>query len=613
LDGAGARRCVLSAFWAAGVRCTAWGAWCTLYIRIQSFEKERLDLQEVSMKKLTGAQIVIESLLAEGVDVIFGYPGGAILPTYDALLDSKIKHVLVRHEQGAAHMAEGYARVTGKPGVVMVTSGPGATNAVTGIADAYMDSTPLVVISGQVSTSLIGNDAFQEADIVGITRPCTKHNYLVKDIRDLARTIKEAFYIAGSGRPGPVVVDLPKDVQQAEHTFKFPETVELRGYKPTIRGNPRQIERVIEAIENSERPLFYVGGGVQWSGAAPELQQLARGLGIPVTETLMALGSMPASDPLRLGMLGMHGSYATNTAVCNTDCLIAIGARFDDRVTGRVANFAPKAETIVHIDIDPSSISKNVKVDIPIVGDIKHVLTDMLTLAKGREGIARRRAAWQKWHQQIQRWQKEKPLYENGRRADHITPVQVIGELYELTKGECIIATDVGQHQMWVAQLFPFERPRSFLTSGGLGTMGYGLPAGIGAKFAAPDREVVVVSGDGSIQMNIQELGTAVEYGIDIKVIILNNYFLGMVRQWQEKFYNERYSYSAMSVPNFVKLAEAYGAHGFRIDKPKDLAKTMKEAFATRGPVLIDVAIPKEEAVMPMIPPGGAMSEMLLA
>ncbi len=565
------------------------------------------------MKKLTGAQIVIESLLAEGVDVIFGYPGGAILPTYDALLDSKIKHVLVRHEQGAAHMAEGYARVTGKPGVVMVTSGPGATNAVTGIADAYMDSTPLVVISGQVSTSLIGNDAFQEADIVGITRPCTKHNYLVKDIRDLARTIKEAFYIAGSGRPGPVVVDLPKDVQQAEHTFKFPETVELRGYKPTIRGNPRQIERVIEAIENSERPLFYVGGGVQWSGAAPELQQLARGLGIPVTETLMALGSMPASDPLRLGMLGMHGSYATNTAVCNTDCLIAIGARFDDRVTGRVANFAPKAETIVHIDIDPSSISKNVKVDIPIVGDIKHVLTDMLTLAKGREGIARRRAAWQKWHQQIQRWQKEKPLYENGRRADHITPVQVIGELYELTKGECIIATDVGQHQMWVAQLFPFERPRSFLTSGGLGTMGYGLPAGIGAKFAAPDREVVVVSGDGSIQMNIQELGTAVEYGIDIKVIILNNYFLGMVRQWQEKFYNERYSYSAMSVPNFVKLAEAYGAHGFRIDKPKDLAKTMKEAFATRGPVLIDVAIPKEEAVMPMIPPGGAMSEMLLA
>jgi acetolactate synthase-1/2/3 large subunit len=565
------------------------------------------------MKKLTGAQIVIESLIAEGVDVIFGYPGGAILPTYDALLDSKIKHVLVRHEQGAAHMAEGYARVTGKPGVVMVTSGPGATNAVTGIADAYMDSTPVVMLSGQVSTSLIGNDAFQEADIVGITRPCSKHNYLVKDIRDLARIIKEAFYIAGSGRPGPVIVDLPKDIQQAEHTFKFPETVELRGYKPTVRGNPRQIERAVEAIENSERPLFYVGGGVQWSGAAPELQQLARGLGIPVTETLMALGSMPASDPLRLGMLGMHGSYGTNTAVCNTDCLIAVGARFDDRVTGRLANFAPKAETIIHVDIDPSSISKNVKVDIPIVGDIKHVLTDMLSVVKGREGIAKRHAVWQKWVEQIHRWHKEKPLYENGKRADHITPMQVIGELYNLTKGECIVATDVGQHQMWVAQLFPFERPRSFLTSGGLGTMGYGLPAGIGAKFAAPDREVVVVTGDGSIQMNIQELGTAVEYGIDIKVVILNNYFLGMVRQWQEKFYNERYSYSAMSVPNFVKLAEAYGAHGFRIEKPEELAKTMKEAFATRGPVLIDIAIPKEEAVMPMIPPGGAMSEMLLA
>lgn len=565
------------------------------------------------MKKLTGAQIVIESLIAEGVDVIFGYPGGAILPTYDALLDSKIKHVLVRHEQGAAHMAEGYARVTGKPGVVMVTSGPGATNAVTGIADAYMDSTPLVVLSGQVATGLIGNDAFQEADIVGITRPCTKHNYLVKDIRDLARIIKEAFYVAGSGRPGPVVIDLPKDVQQAEHTFKYPDKVELRGYKPTIRGNPRQIERAVEAIEKSERPLFYVGGGVQWSGAAPELQQLARGLGIPVTETLMALGSMPASDQLRLGMLGMHGSYGTNTAVCNTDCLIAVGARFDDRVTGRLSNFAPKAETIIHVDIDPSSISKNVKVDIPIVGDIKHVLSDMLTVVKGREAIAKRRDAWSQWHQEIMRWHKEKPLYENGKGSDHITPQQVIHELSGLTKGECIVATDVGQHQMWTAQLFPFERPRSFLTSGGLGTMGYGLPAGIGAKFAEPDRQVVVISGDGSIQMNIQELGTAVQYGVDIKVVILNNYFLGMVRQWQEKFYNERYSYSAMSVPNFMKLAEAYGAHGFRIEKPKELAKSLKEAFATPGPVLIDIAIPKEEAVMPMIPPGGAMSEMLLA
>jgi acetolactate synthase I/II/III large subunit len=567
------------------------------------------------MKKLTGAQIVIESLIAEGVEVIFGYPGGAILPTYDALLGSKMKHVLVRHEQGATHMAEGYARVSGRPGVVIVTSGPGATNTVTGIADAYMDSTPMVVLSGQVSTSLIGNDAFQEADIVGITRPCTKHNYLVKDVRDLARIIKEAFYIAGSGRPGPVVVDLPKDVQQAEHSFKYPDKVDLRSYKPTIRGNPRQIERAIEAIEQSEKPLFYVGGGVQWSGAAAELTQLARGLGIPVCETLMGLGSFPASDSLCLGMLGMHGSYGTNTAVCNTDCLIAVGARFDDRVTGRIADFAPKAESIIHIDIDPSSISKNVKVDVPIVGDIKSVLSDVLKEVRSREGIAKHKAKWAKWHQQILQWRREKPLYQNGDHSarETVSPIHVIEEMHTLTKGDCIIATDVGQHQMWIAQLFPFERPRSLLTSGGLGTMGYGLPAGIGAKFAAPDRKVIVVSGDGSIQMNIQELGTAVQYGVDIKVVILNNRFLGMVRQWQERFYDERYSYSAMSVPDFVKLADAYGAKGFRVDKAKDLAKTMKEAFATPGPVLIDVIIPKEEAVMPMIPPGGSMSEMLFA
>jgi acetolactate synthase-1/2/3 large subunit len=568
------------------------------------------------MKKLSGAQIIIESLIAEGVDVIFGYPGGAILPTYDALLDSKIKHVLVRHEQGAAHMAEGYARVSGRPGVVMVTSGPGATNTVTGIADANMDSTPMVVISGQVPTTMIGNDAFQEADFVGITRPCTKHNYLIKDVRDVARIIKEAFYIASTGRPGPVVVDVPKDVQQAEYVFKYPERVELRGFKPTYKGNPRQIERAIEAIEKSDKPLFYVGGGVQWSGAAPELTQLARGIGIPVTETLMGLGSVPASDALCLGMLGMHGSYGTNTAVCNTDCLVAIGARFDDRVTGRIADFAPHAKTIIHMDIDPSSISKNVKVDIPIVGDIKSVLADMLQVVKGRESIAKRRAVWAKWHQQILQWRREKPLYQNGngpRPGDSVSPIHVLEEMHTLTKGDCIVATDVGQHQMWVAQLFPFEKPRSFLTSGGLGTMGYGLPAGIGAKFAAPDRKVVVVSGDGSIQMNIQELGTAVQYNVDIKVIILNNYFLGMVRQWQEKFYQERYSYSAMSVPNFVMLAEAYGARGFRIEKQSELAGTMKEAFNTPGPVLIDVVIPKEEAVMPMIPPGGAMSEMLFA
>jgi acetolactate synthase-1/2/3 large subunit len=568
----------------------------------------------LSMKKLSGAQIVIESLKAEGVDVIFGYPGGAILPTYDALLDSPIRHILVRHEQGATHMAEGYARVSGRPGVVMVTSGPGATNTVTGIADAYMDSTPMVVLTGQVSTSLIGNDAFQEADIVGITRPCTKHNYLIKDVKDVARIIKEAFYIAGTGRPGPVLVDLPKDVQQAEAAFKYPDKVDLRSYKPTLKGNPRQIERAVEAIEKSEKPLFYVGGGVQWSGAAGELTRLARGLGVPVCETLMGLGSFPASDPFCLGMLGMHGSYATNTAVCNTDCLMAIGARFDDRVTGRIADFAPKAETIIHVDIDPSSISKNVKVDIPIVGDIRAVLSDMLEVVQVRESIARRRPAWAKWHQQILAWQKEKPLYENNHRnGDAVSPLQVIEELHNLTKGDCIIATDVGQHQMWVAQMFPFEKPRSLLTSGGLGTMGYGLPAGLGAKLAAPDRNVVVVSGDGSIQMNIQELATAVEYNIDVKVVILNNYFLGMVRQWQEKFYNTRYSYSAMAVPNFVKLADAYGVKGYRIERPGELVATMKEAFGTPGPVLIDVVIPREEGVMPMIPPGGSMSEMLFA
>src|SRR5271155_536771 len=380
------------------------------------------------MKKLTGAQIVIESLIAEGVDVIFGYPGGAILPTYDALLNSKIKHVLVRHEQGATHMAEGYARVSGRPGVVLVTSGPGATNTVTGIADAYMDSTPMVVLSGQVPTTMIGNDAFQEADFVGITRPCTKHNFLVKNVKDISRIIKEAFYIAGSGRPGPVVVDLPKDVQQAEHTFKYPDKVELRSYKPTIRGNPRQIERAIEAIEQSEKPLFYVGGGVQWSGAAAEITQLVRGLGIPVTETLMGLGSIPASDPLCLGMLGMHGSYGTNTAVCNTDCLIAVGARFDDRVTGRIADFAPKAETIIHVDIDPSSISKNVKVDVPIVGDIKAVLTDILKEVRSREGIAKHKAKWAKWHQDILQWKRERSLYQNGDHSarETVSPLHVI-------------------------------------------------------------------------------------------------------------------------------------------------------------------------------------------
>jgi acetolactate synthase-1/2/3 large subunit len=568
------------------------------------------------MKTMTGAQIVIESLLAEGVDTIFGYPGGAILPTYDALVQNPaLRHILVRHEQGAAHMAEGYARVSGRPGVCLVTSGPGATNTVTGIADAYMDSTPIVVITGQVPTSMIGNDAFQEADLTGITRPCTKHNYLIRDVKDVARVIKEAFYIAGSGRPGPVLVDLPKDVQNATAVFKYPETVEIRGYKPTLKGNDRQIDKALEAIEKSERPLFYVGGGVQWSDAAAPLTELVRGLKIPITTTVMALGVFPSSDPLCLGMLGMHGGYWTNMAVQSCDTLIAIGARFDDRVTGRLADFAPNAKTIIHVDIDPASISKNIKVHIPIVGDIKEVINVMLKKVKSREGLAPRQKVWTEWHKLILQWKEEKPLpYEHGQSEENARPRDVLEELYTITRGEAVVVTDVGQHQMWTAQMMPFDRPRSWLTSGGLGTMGYGLPAGIGAYFAAPDRPVVVVSGDGSIQMNIQELATAVQYKVPVKVVIMNNYYLGMVRQWQEKFYEGRYSHSYMdAMPNFVKLAEAYGAAGFRVEKAKDLSKTLKEAFATPGPAMVDVVIPQSEGVFPMVPAGSAMHEMLFA
>jgi acetolactate synthase-1/2/3 large subunit len=568
------------------------------------------------MKTLTGAQIVMESLLAERVDTIFGYPGGAILPTYDALmLCPALRHILVRHEQGAAHMAEGYARVSGRPGVVLVTSGPGATNTVTGIADAYMDSTPIVVITGQVPTSMIGNDAFQEADVTGITRPCTKHNYLVRDVNDIARVIKEAFFIAGSGRPGPVLIDLPKDVQVAQGSFKYPDKVEIRGYKPTLKGNERQIEKALEAIEGAERPLFYVGGGVQWSDAAAQLTELVQGLKIPVTTTVMALGAYPSSDPLCLGMLGMHGGYWANMAVYHCDVLIAVGARFDDRVTGRVRDFAPHAKTIIHVDIDPSSISKNIKVHIPIVGDIKEVIQTMLRKVKSHENLAPRQKIWAEWHKQILQWKAERPLpYEKNGANGEIKPRELIEELYNLTKGDAIVATDVGQHQMWTAQMMPFNRPRSFLTSGGLGTMGYGLPAGIGAHFAAPDRQIVVISGDGSIQMNIQELATAVQYKVPVKVVIMNNYYLGMVRQWQEKFYDGRYSHSYMdAMPDFVKLAEAYGARGFRIEKAKDLSATLKEAFAVPGPVLIDAVIPQSEGVFPMVPAGSAMHEMLFA
>ncbi len=568
------------------------------------------------MKKLSGAQIVIESLLAEGVDTIFGYPGGAILPTYDALVQNpQLRHVLVRHEQGASHMAEGYARVSGRPGVVLVTSGPGATNTVTGIADAYMDSTPMVVLSGQVASNMLGNDAFQEADVTGITRPCTKHNYLVRDVKDIARVMKEAFYIAGTGRPGPVLVDLPKDIQTGEAPFVYPNRVDIRGYKPTLKGNERQIEKALEAIEGAERPLFYVGGGVQWSGAAPELTELVHGLKIPLTPTVMALGTIPTDDPLHLGMLGMHGGYWTNMAVYHCDVLIAVGARFDDRVTGRVADFAPNAKTIIHIDIDPSSISKNIKVDVPIVGDIKTVLKSMLKKVKSQENLASRQQAWAAWYQQIMDWKAEKPLpYQTHDPNGDIKPRQVIDGIAELTRGEAVIVTDVGQHQMWTAQMMPFKYPRSWLTSGGLGTMGYGLPAGIGAHFAAPEREIVVISGDGSIQMNIQELSTAVQYHVPVKVVIMNNHHLGMVRQWQEKFYEERYSHSYMdAMPDFVKLADAYGAKGFRVERSADLSATLRTAFAEPGPVLVDTVIPTAEGVFPMVPAGSAMHEMMFA
>lgn len=568
------------------------------------------------MGKITGAQITIESLLAEGVDTIFGYPGGAILPTYDALVQNPaLRHILVRHEQGAAHMAEGYARVSGRPGVVLVTSGPGATNTVTGIADAYMDSTPLVVICGQVPTNMIGNDAFQEADVTGITRPCTKHNYLIRDVNEVAKTIKEAFHIAGSGRPGPVLIDLPKDVQTDEALFSYPRDVSLRGYRPTRKGNTRQIDRALEVIRKADRPLFYVGGGVQWSDASSPLTELIRGLQIPVTTTVMALGVFPSTDPLCLGMLGMHGAYWTNMAVQNCDVLVAVGARFDDRVTGRTSDFAPKARNIVHIDIDPSSISKNIEVDVPIVGDIQEVLGVMLQKVKDQELFATNQKKWLEWHRQIMDWKEEKPLPYNLKGKDgEILPRAVLEEINRITRGDAIVVTDVGQHQMWAAQMMEFCKPRSWLTSGGLGTMGYGLPAGIGAHFASPDRQVVVISGDGSIQMNIQELAAAVQYKVPVKVVILNNHYLGMVRQWQEKFYEERYSHSYMdAMPDFVKLAEAYGAKGFRATQSSELKRTLEKAFSESGPVLIEVVIPKSEGVFPMVPAGGANHEMLFA
>ncbi len=562
------------------------------------------------MKK-NGAQIFLDCLLKEGVDTVFGFPGGAVLPIYDALFDHPLRHILVRHEQGAVHMADGYARATGKPGVVIVTSGPGATNTVTGIATAYMDSIPLVVFTGQVPTALIGNDAFQEADIVGITRPCTKHNYLVKDINDLQRIIKEAFYIATTGRPGPVLVDIPKDVQNAPCELKYPDRVDLPSYQPTYRGHPGQVKKAVDLILSSKRPVIYAGGGVVLSNAAEELKAFAVKLNLPATTTLMGLGGFPGTHPLFMGMLGMHGTYCANMAVTNTDCLIAVGARFDDRVTGKIDEFAPYAG-IIHIDIDPTSISKNVRVDIPIVGDVKNVLRDMLKLASAR-GASEFKKNIKDWHGQIRTWNETHRL---SYKQDHkkIKPQYVIEKLYEITKGDAIITTEVGQNQMWAAQFFKYDTPRSFITSGGLGTMGFGFPAAIGAQLAFPDRTVIDIAGDGSLQMNIQELATAVQYKLPVKVAILNNMVLGMVRQWQEFFYDKRYSHTCISVaPDFVKLAEAYGAVGLRAKTPDEVEAVIKEAMKVKDrPVLMDFKCDQFEDVYPMVPAGQPLAKMLL-
>ncbi len=563
--------------------------------------------------ELTGAEIFVRCLQEEGVEHVFGYPGGAVLHIYDALYQQdRIKHILVRHEQAAVHAAEGYAKSSGRPGVVLVTSGPGATNAVTGIADAYMDSVPVVVFTGQVPVHLIGNDAFQEVDTIGITRPCVKHNFLVKDVRELALTIKKAFYIATSGRPGPVVVDIPKDVTAKKAPFHYPERVSLRSYSPTVRGHPGQIRRAMELILSAKRPMIYTGGGVILDDAAAELTEFARLLGYPVTNTLMGLGGFPGTDPQFVGMLGMHGTYEANMAMHNCDVLIAIGARFDDRVTGNVEKFCPHAR-IIHVDIDPSSISKNVKVDIPIVGSVRNVLREMIKLLResGREPDRDALAAW--W-EQIEEWRSMDCLkYDRG--ADVIKPQYVIEKLYEVTRElDVYVTSDVGQHQMWTAQFYKFDRPRRWINSGGLGTMGFGLPAAMGVQVAHPDATVVCVTGEASVQMCIQELATCRQHGLPIKIVLLNNRYMGMVRQWQEFFYQGRYAMSYMdALPDFVALARAYGHVGIRVDRPGDVEGALREALGRKDElVFIDFQTDPTENVYPMIPAGAGQNEMIL-
>ncbi len=553
------------------------------------------------MAKLTGAKILMEMLKREGVEVMFGYPGGSVLPIFDAIYDAPIKFILTRHEQGAAHAADGYARVTGKPGVCIATSGPGATNLVTGIATAYMDSVPMIAITGQVKTFLIGNDAFQEADVTGITRPITKHNYLVKDVKNLAKIIKEAFHIATTGRPGPVVIDIPVDVQIHEAEFQYPKSAEIRGYKPTYEGHVGQIKRAAKAIMSSKKPIIYAGGGVIISGAHKELCELATKTNIPVTTTMLGLGGFPETSKLSLGMLGMHGTVYANHATMDSDLIIAIGARFDDRVTGKVDEFAPHAK-VIHIDIDPSSVSKNIKVDIPIVGDAKKILTKLNAMVKACDTS--------KWLSEIDSWKCKGPLC--FKEDDKLRPQYIIKEICELTKGKAIIATEVGQNQMWAAQFYTYSEPRTFISSGGLGTMGYGFPAAIGAQIGCPDMPVFDIAGDGSIQMNIQEIATAVNHKLPVKVAILNNGYLGMVRQWQELFYKRRYSHTTLvGSPDFVKIAESYGAVGIKVTKKSEVRAAIEKALAIDNTVFLDFHVEKEENVFPMVPAGKAINRMI--
>ena len=566
--------------------------------------------------KMRGARILLEALRCEGVRHIFGYPGGAVLHIYDELIKHAeslgITHYLVRHEQAALFGAAGYTQSTGKTGVALVTSGPGGTNAVTGIANAFMDSLPMVVFSGQVPTNLIGNDAFQEADLTGITRSCVKHNYLVKRVEDLAPTIKEAFYVASSGRPGPVLVDLPKDMTAQEIEFSYPETIEMRSYKPQMQGNPKAVKKAVEAMIEAERPVLYIGGGAIHAGAHEEAIRLAEKLNLPTTCTLMGLGAFPASHPLSLGMLGMHGGYWTNMAVNNCDLLISIGARFDDRVTGKLSEFA-KGAKFIHVDIDPSCINKNVPCDYPVIGDAKVVLQQMLGEVEQQVAEGAQLTPRQGWHDQIAEWRQQHPFWfrEDG---DIIKPQFVIHELHRLTKGQAVVASDVGQHQMWTAQLYGFDQPRNWLNSGGLGAMGYGFPAAVGAAVARPDDLVFAVVGDGGFQMSCNELATIRQYNIPVKILIINNGYLGMVRQWQEQFYEHRYSHSDMEVaPDFLKLAAAYDVPALRATKMSEVASTLEKAINTPGPVLIEMQVAREENVFPIVPAGAALKDMILA